>query len=519
MTTFHLNILTDITVLYVEPDKEIQKATETILAPRVKKLHLADSAKSALSILDEFHPDLLITAIRLPEIDGLAMIRTVKERYPHIPVIITSFFDDPAYLQEAINLGVEGYILKPINYDKLCDTIFKSVLLIKRQYEMESHLQFMRHILDASPSFMLTLRDGEVEFINKTFLHFMGHDSLEAFLASDDSLINHIEKIEEDSDELFDANMWLQYIINNPGRQHIAYLKGQEGDVPVPYIIQYSKFPELERYLFTFSDITQLEERKDKFEQIARDAKKEIAFKQRLLEMQSRQAQMGEMIGAIAHQWKQPLNALGLIMQDIEDAYSFGEIDESYITEVVGNGMRNIRYMSQTIDDFRDFFKPNKSKKHFNVKKAILDVLDLLGKQYQNNGISVTIDEVNSFTLYGHINEFKQVIINLLNNARDAFIDNKITLRHVTITIDAGDNEGTVKVKDNAGGVAASIMDRMFEPYVTTKSEEKGTGIGLYMSKIIVENSLGGSIDVANYTKAKEKGAEFTLAFPLTQNT
>lgn len=515
METLHPNILSDINVLYVESDHEILAETETALSPRVGELLTATSGEEGVALCKAHNPDLLITAIRLPEMNGLEMVRTIKGHNPHLPVIITSLFDEPTYLQEALNLGVEGYILKPINYDKLCDAIYKSVLLIKRQYEMESNLQFMRHILDASPSFMLTLKEGEVEFINKTFLHFMGHDSLDEFFASDDQLINHIEKIEEDSDELFDTNMWLQYIINNPDRQHIAHLKGLTGELALPYIIQYSKFPDLERYLFTFSDITQLEARKDKFEQIALDAKKEIALKQRMLEMQSRQAQMGEMIGAIAHQWKQPLNALGLIMQDIEDAYNFGEIDETYIREVVETGMRNIRYMSQTIDDFRDFFKPNKAKKHFQVKKAILDVLELLGKQYQNNGITVTIDELHPFTLYGHINEFKQVIINLLNNARDAFIDNKVAARHVTITIEATEDEGSVKIKDDAGGVAESIMGRMFEPYVTTKSAEKGTGIGLYMSKLIIEESLGGSIDVANYQTAKEKGAEFTLVFPL----
>lgn len=515
MPNLQPNILADITVLYVEPNNYVTEATKKVLAPRLKELLLSDNAENALELFDKYSPDLLITGIDLPTMSGLELIRKIKAKTPHLPIIITSLFDKPDYLHEAIDLGVDGYILKPINYDKLCDAIYKSVLLIKRQFELESHLQFMRHILDASPSFMLTMLEGEVEFINKTFLRFMGHDSLEAFRSSGDSLINHIEKIEEDSDELFDANMWLQYIINNPDRQHIAYLRGVTGELSVPYIIQYSKFPELERYLFTFSNITQLEARKDKFEQIALDAQKEIALKQRMLEMQSRQAQMGEMIGAIAHQWKQPLNALGLIMQDIEDAYSFGEIDEKYISEVVETGMRNIRYMAQTIDDFRDFFKPNKSKKHFQVKKAILDVLELLGKQYQNNGITVAIDELHPFTLYGHINEFKQVIINLLNNARDAFIDNEIAARHVTITIDATEEKGSVRVKDNAGGVAEKIMGRMFEPYVTTKSEEKGTGIGLYMSKVIIENSLGGSINVANYEDENGKGAEFTLAFPL----
>lgn len=515
MPNLQPNILSDITVLYVEPNNYIKEATKSVLTPRLKQLLPASGAEEALDLLKKYNPDLLITAVDLPTSNGIELIRSIKEKFPHIPVIITSAFDDPTYLYDAINLGIDGYILKPIDYDKLCDSIYKNVLLIKRQYELESHLQFMRHILDASPSFMLTMREGGVEFINKTFLRFMGHDSLDAFLASDDSLINHIEKIEEDSDELFDANMWLQYIVNNPKRQHVAHLKGLPGELATPYIIQYSKFPDLDRYLFTFSDITQLEERKDKFEQIALDAKKEIAFKQRLLEMQSRQAQMGEMIGAIAHQWKQPLNALGLIMQDIEDAYSFGEIDETYITDVVETGMRNIRYMSQTIDDFRDFFKPNKTKKHFNVEKAVLDVLELLGKQYQNNGITVAIDEKHPITLFGHINEFKQVIINMLNNARDAFIDNKVTARNVTITIDSDGETGSVTVKDNAGGIAESIMGRMFEPYVTTKSEEKGTGIGLYMSKVIVENSLGGSIDVANYENGKEKGAAFTLRFPV----
>jgi len=251
--------------------------------------------------------------------------------------------------------------------------------------------------------------------------------------------------------------------------------------------------------------------------------------KEQLLIHQSRFVAMGEMIGNIAHQWRQPLNAVGLIMQNFEDAYKFGELNAEYLTQNVQKGMNIIMFMSKTIDDFRNFFKPEKEKKRFDIKKALADVFSILSAQLKANDISYSIicHEHNKifenfvdvipcaeFTIEGYENEIKQVFLNILNNAKDAILeagqrkafDNDKKGRIVCDFKRDGDKV-IIAITDNAGGISNEIKDRIFEPYFTTKEEGKGTGLGLYMSKLIIENNMGGKFTVRN----TDDGAEFRI--------
>ncbi len=247
-----------------------------------------------------------------------------------------------------------------------------------------------------------------------------------------------------------------------------------------------------------------------------------------LLANQSRLAAMGEMISAIAHQWRQPLNTLGLIIQDFKDAYEYGELDKEYLSLNVKKGMEIIKSMSRTIDDFRNFFRPDKEKTEFDVKETISNVLRMLSAQLKAHSIlfKVTCHAHNKVfekaediiscgehKIVGYKNEFEHVIMNLINNAKDAFETESEargeTMRQQLIDIDI-DKEGDkviVLVKDNAGGIPEGIIDRIFEPYFTTKEQGKGTGIGLYMSKVIIEQNMGGRLTVRNINS----GAEFRI--------
>ncbi|WP_310439690.1 ATP-binding protein [Sulfuricurvum sp.] len=254
---------------------------------------------------------------------------------------------------------------------------------------------------------------------------------------------------------------------------------------------------------------------------IARDITKEywleqeIKEQQAILTQQSRLAALGEMIGNIAHQWRQPINSLGLIIQDLNEAYRFGELNQSYIETVSSKAMEQIHYMSNTIDDFRNFFNPDKDKKMFSLNKSIENTKNILKQGIRNSSIECEILIPKDIFIYGYKNEFSQVIFNLLSNARDAIMSNKPKIPKIKIHVKNKKNSAEISVSDNGGGIPPDILPSIFDPYFTTKPEGKGTGIGLYMAKKIIENHMDGLLLVHN----TKDGVCFTIVLPIEKKS
>ncbi len=231
-----------------------------------------------------------------------------------------------------------------------------------------------------------------------------------------------------------------------------------------------------------------------------------------LMTHQAKMAAMGEMIGAIAHQWRQPLNALSVLLQDIADAYEFGELDKAYLESAVDKSKDQIGFMSRTIDDFRDFFKPSREKTRFGVNQKIDEVVHILQPQIKNSDITITVNasQESDITVYGLANEFKQVVLNILNNAKDALLASKAATPGITITTTVQEEYARITICDNAGGIPDDVMAKIFDPYFTTKGES-GTGVGLHIARIIIEEHMDGRLEAAN----EEAGACFTITLPL----
>jgi signal transduction histidine kinase len=229
--------------------------------------------------------------------------------------------------------------------------------------------------------------------------------------------------------------------------------------------------------------------------------------KDHMLVQQSRLAAMGEMIASIGHQWRQPLNNLSLLIQDVSEAQEFEELNEQYINRFTNESMVLIKHMSRTINDFRKFYLPNKEKAVFSLSESIEDALSIFSLSLKNHNIHVQFEYRGQQRVYGFQNEFIQVILNIFMNAKDAFVSNNIENRKLSIKIDEDECFYMIEINDTGGGIGSSLLDKIFEPYFTTR--QNGTGLGLYMAKIILEN-MHGSIKAENTVN----GARFLLFMP-----
>ena len=292
-------------------------------------------------------------------------------------------------------------------------------------------------------------------------------------------------------------------------------------------IVEFSMLPLLDvdskmfGYSGTINDITERKQQellikagKQYVETLNRDLEKRIRIevdknrqKDHILIQQSRLAAMGEMIASIGHQWRQPLNSLSLLIQDVREALDFGEINDQYIDCFTKESMIQIKHMSRTINDFRKFYRPNKEKSSFSISESIEDALAIFSSSLKKHDIHVEFEYRGQQMAYGYPNEYSQVVLNILTNARDAFVVNNIKNRKVYIKIAETKEFLLAEFTDTAGGIEPALLEKVFDPYFTTRAQ--GTGLGLYMTKMILENMNGG-IKVEN----TGDGSLFSLSVP-----
>lgn len=236
--------------------------------------------------------------------------------------------------------------------------------------------------------------------------------------------------------------------------------------------------------------------------------------KDRMMLLQSRQASMGEIIESVAHQWKQPLNTISLLLYEI-DELSKGKLENyAYVKDKITDIYKVIRYMSDTIDDFRSFFIPGREKKLFPLADSVIQTSKFLEAEFRHTGIEIEFDLDRSLIFNGFQNEITQVVLNILNNAKDAFLEKEIKNPLLRIQIKRNGSNALIIIEDNAGGIPEEILPEIFNAYVSSKRESKGTGLGLYIARSIVENNLGGKITAKN----SENGAEFIIDLPVEQH-
>ncbi|RXJ88481.1 histidine kinase [Arcobacter sp. CECT 8983] len=236
-----------------------------------------------------------------------------------------------------------------------------------------------------------------------------------------------------------------------------------------------------------------------------RKIQKDKNEKEKLLIHKEKLASMGEMINNIAHQWRQPLTHLSFINMNLQMASYDKKLTKEYLNEKIEESNTQLEFMSNTIDSFRDFYKPQKEKENFYLSKAVKQAVDIMSELLKKQNIDLELDIRKDKKVYAYENEYSQVVLNLITNAKDVLIQRQIEDAKIKITIDSYFDKSFTTVCDNAGGIEKAHLNKIFEPYFTTK--DKGSGIGLYMSKTIINSHFKGKLRVEN----KKEGACFTI--------
>ena len=229
--------------------------------------------------------------------------------------------------------------------------------------------------------------------------------------------------------------------------------------------------------------------------------------KDKAILQQARLARMGSMISMIAHQWRQPLSELSGTLMELEAATRFKKVDEKHILNSLEKSDTLIDFMSNTIDDFRNFYKPDKKKEDFNILEYCKKAMDLVDASLKDNNIELQLEIKNNRNFHGYPREFSQVILNLISNARDILIERKIQNPIIYFKLESKGLKSIITVRDNAGGIFEENLELIFDPYFSTKDSSKGTGLGLYIAKLIIERNMGGELSVSN----EEHGAMFKI--------
>ena len=263
-----------------------------------------------------------------------------------------------------------------------------------------------------------------------------------------------------------------------------------------------------------------LNEMNKNLEKMVEKKTKELIQKENILNHQSKMAAMGEMIENIAHQWRQPLSVIATAATGAKLKKDFGNLNDHEFYETMNIINNSAQHLSNTIDDFRNFFSTEKEMSLFEINMPLEKVLYLIDSKFKSKNI-IIIKDTQQINILGLINEFIQVLLNIINNSLDAFEENNYENKFIFIDIYKKEEKLILKIKDNAGGIKEEIIDRIFEPYFTTKHKSQGTGIGLYMSSEIINKHMNGNLTVSNkkytYDNIKCKGAEFTIELPIKE--
>lgn len=391
--------------------------------------------------------------------------------------------------------------------------IFRKDQTIRKELET-----FRKAVEDSDNSIVMTDPEQKITYVNEAFTRISGYSREEAIgehpriLKSgvqDGEFYRHLNK------QIDLGKTWHGEFVNKKKSGEIYYEKSSISPM-------HNEAGELIGFLAIKLDISQEKRYQKKLRRLNEDLEKRIQSeveknreKDHVLIQQSRLAYMGEMLHNIAHQWRQPLTVISLAVADIEDRYMMGELEEEQFHQKVERINESVQYLSTTIEDFKGFYTQDTHQNFFSVLQSIQKSIDVISPVLQSHFIEILLDyEGENFEVNGFRSNYEQAIMNILNNAKDVLINAQREKNQfsgvIRVRIRAEKDQVRVAIEDNAGGVPDDIIERIFDPYFTTKFAAQGTGIGLYMTKMLIEATMGGRVEVKNSTQ----GAVFIVTLP-----
>ena len=414
--------------------------------------------------------------------------------------------------------------------------------------QMEKQKDFIKDILDAQQDIVIVSDGKEIVEANESlFRLFSEYKALDEFKKEHgcicDFFVNDYDEnyiIKKD----YDGKNWAEYVHSNDNLIHKTSIF--KNDILYHFKLKIKKIVTKSGFtlVIVLSDITTeiealqaLEYQKKSLQRTVEEKTAQLVNlneeleikvveelnknreKDKQLIQQSRSAAMGEMIGNIAHQWRQPLSAISSISSGTKLQIELELSSNQEIIKSYDDIMNHVSYLTQTIEDFRNFFKDDKEKVRFDIVNTIDNTLKLTSGVYANNNIKVIENlELKEACSWGLPNELSQVLINVFNNAKDVFVEKDMRDRYVKISLEEIGNDIQIKIQDNAGGIPDNVIEKIFDPYFTTKHQTQGTGIGLYMSKEIIQKSFNGTLEAQNQSAIFDDieyiGACFIVTLP-----
>jgi signal transduction histidine kinase len=365
------------------------------------------------------------------------------------------------------------------------------------------HQTKINNIFNNITAFLVITNGKKLVDVNRSFLNFFHIQSMEEFLKNYACICDKFlegegylqKKVSQDEN-------WLQHLLNNPKSTHKVKMLDINGKINIFQVNFQEYYQDNETmYIVSFENITALEN------ELSNNRQKD----KQLLE-QSRLAQMGEMISMIAHQWRQPLAAISSASGAITIKAKRDRLGNELAIELSSKIADYSQHLSATINDFREFFKTNKERKKAGFEDIVQCVLNIVQETIEGQDIQLIKVFETDLKIETFPNEIKQVVLNLLKNAEDVLLENKIENAYIKIYTYESEDYLHLEISDNGGGIPEKIIGNIFDPYFSTKTQKDGTGLGLYMSKTIIQEHCQGKLNVKN---AKD-GAMFTISLPLT---
>lgn len=386
--------------------------------------------------------------------------------------------------------------------------LYSLVFDITKRKQAEKKLKQAHTIYqNTKEGIFITDLNGKILSVNKAFEQITGYEEKEVLNKNSNLLKSNTHSIKFYKrlwETLATKGLWEGEIIN----------RTKSGKIFPQWLTintVYDESHQAVNYIAVFTDFTKLKEQ----EQLLRE-KDQIMFQQ------SKMASMGEMLRNIAHQWRQPLSVITSSATGLKLKKEFGILNDEDFSEFADGILKSTNYLSETIEDFSNYFKNSKNKEYFFISEILDKTTQLSKATLKNSDIKIEIDVENNYEIYGIKNELIQILLNLINNTKDAYDNKHQEVQYLKIYTKKYMNNVVILVRDVAGGIPENILEKVFEPYFTTKHQSQGTGIGLYMSKQIVEERLKGAIDAYNIEEKinneEYKGMEFKITIPISNS-